>query len=270
MCLKVPEAQSSIQYIPQRLFHCRLTINPCLMVPKKAMSNFSFVQPSCLPFFRILIRLSPHHLICIMDHLHAKTVIIALGATITLAFSLRHLRENRNRTRKILKHDERVLILGASSGIGRAIAHLYAQRGARVCVVGRRGAAIDVVEQECKTIQRIKETPDDKSAFSFKGDISNPEDMIMLRDVLALGTCFRYLTKLQRLIWCSEWQGIDTVILTAGVASLQPLLTVANLKHDSDHVELEGVQRAFDVAQNALRSNYLGHLVSAVTFVWLL
>jgi NADPH:quinone reductase-like Zn-dependent oxidoreductase len=122
-----------------------------------------------------------------MDYPHAKTVILALGATITLAFSLRSIVERRNRTRKILKHDERVLILGASSGIGRAIAHLYAQRGARVCVVGRRGGQIEVVEQECKTIQRIKEAPNDKNAFSFTGDISNPEDMVTLRDVLALG-----------------------------------------------------------------------------------
>lgn len=55
--------------------------------------------------------------------------------------------------------------------------------------------------------------------------------------------------------------------MTAGVSSLQPLLTVANLKHDSDHVELEGVQRVVDVAQSAVHSNVIGPLVAAVTFV---
>lgn len=124
-----------------------------------------------------------------LDHPHANTILAAVGVTLTVAFTLHRLRERRNRTRKISKTDERVVILGASSGIGRSIAHIYAQRGARVCVVGRR-AEIDEVEQECRTIQRIKETPDEKSAFSFKGDIANPEDMITLRDVLALGACF--------------------------------------------------------------------------------
>lgn len=121
-----------------------------------------------------------------MDHQHTRTILLAVGTTISVAYSLRWLRERKNRTRKISKTDERVLILGATSGIGRSIAHMYAQRGARVCVVGRR-SEIDVVENECRTIQRIKETPDERNAFSFKGDISNPEDMITLRDVLALG-----------------------------------------------------------------------------------
>lgn len=64
-----------------------------------------------------------------------------------------------------------------------------------------------------------------------------------------------------------EWQGVDTVIITAGVISLQPLLSIANLKHESDHVELEGVKRVVDVAQAALHSNFFGPLVTATTFV---
>jgi hypothetical protein len=65
----------------------------------------------------------------------------------------------------------------------------------------------------------------------------------------------------------AEWRGVDTVVITAGVSSLQPLLSVANLKHDSDHVELEGVKRVVEVAQAALHSNFIGPLVSATTFV---
>ena len=60
---------------------------------------------------------------------------------------------------------------------------------------------------------------------------------------------------------------MDTVIITAGVISLQPLLSIANLKHESDHVGLEGVQRVVEVAQAALHSNFVGPLVSATTFV---
>jgi hypothetical protein len=57
------------------------------------------------------------------------------------------------------------------------------------------------------------------------------------------------------------------VIVTAGVSALQPLLSVANLKHDSDHVELDGVQRVADVTKTAMNSNYMGPMVAAVTFV---
>ena len=66
---------------------------------------------------------------------------------------------------------------------------------------------------------------------------------------------------------CTEWVGVDTVIITAGVISLLPLLSVANLKHESDHVELEGVQHVVEAAQAALHSNFIGPLVSATTFV---
>ena len=38
-----------------------------------------------------------------------------------------------------------MLVLGASSGIGRAIANFYAARRARVCVVGRRKDKLDEV-----------------------------------------------------------------------------------------------------------------------------
>ena len=64
---------------------------------------------------------------------------------------------------------------------------MYAQRGARVCVVGRRKKEIEEVELECKTIQRIKESEEDRNAFSFCADFADPGQMIMLRDVLQAG-----------------------------------------------------------------------------------
>ena len=38
----------------------------------------------------------------------------------------------------------------------------------------------------------------------------------------------------------TEWQAVDTVTVTAGVVSFQPLPSAAKLKHDSDHAELRG------------------------------
>ena len=40
--------------------------------------------------------------------------------------------------------------LGATSGISRSIARQYAERGAVVCVVGRRGALVEEVVKECR------------------------------------------------------------------------------------------------------------------------
>ena len=201
-----------------------------------------------------------------------RDLAIAAGATLTAIFAFYHVRERRNRTRKIRKTDERVLILGASSGVGRALAHMYAIRGARVCVVGRRQREIEEVERDCKVIQRIKESDEDRNTFSFCGDFANPEQMIMLRDVIQAGespsiSLAGFTCTDRRVPSYAEWQGVDTVIITAGVISLQPLLSVANLKHDSDHVELEGVQRVVEVAQAALHSNFIGPLVSATIFV---
>ena len=115
-----------------------------------------------------------------------RDLAIAAGAALAVAFTLYRIRERRSRTRKIRRTDERVLILGASTGVGRTLAHLYAQRGARVCVVGRRKKEIEEVELECRTIQRIKES-EDRNAFSFCADFADPEQMIMLRDVIQAG-----------------------------------------------------------------------------------
>jgi len=145
---------------------------------------------------------------------------------------------------------------------------MYAQRGARVCVVGRRRREIEEVELECKTIQRIKES-EDRNAFSFCADFADPEQMVVLRDIIQAGgsPSFARLISDAHVSLPAEWQGVDTVIVAAGVISLQPLLSVANLKHESDHVELEGVKRVVEVSQAALHSNFIGPLVSATTFV---
>jgi len=68
---------------------------------------------------------------------------------------------------------------------------MYAQRGARVCVVGRRKKEIEEVELECKTIQRIKESEQVRNAFSFCADFADPGQMVMLRDVIQTGEFVR-------------------------------------------------------------------------------
>lgn len=104
-----------------------------------------------------------------------------LLAAIPILFAIRRTLQQPRRFLKISKNEERVLILGASGGIGRAIAHIYAARGARVCIVGRRKTQVDDVVAECSVASGTR------SAFGVVGDFSNVDDMIRVRDALKSG-----------------------------------------------------------------------------------
>ncbi|OSD06382.1 NAD-P-binding protein [Trametes coccinea BRFM310] len=157
---------------------------------------------------------------------------------------------------------ERVLIVGASSGIGRAIAHEYASRGSSVCVVGRREHQLNVVAEECAKLlpNQTAEDSSDKSRriLRIKADFNSVEDMVALRD------------QLER-----EWGGLDTLIVSAGVSALRPLLEVAGLERRDGafyppHADVEGVKHAVSAATAAMQSNYIGPLICVTTFIPLL
>ena len=62
-----------------------------------------------------------------------------------------------------------VLVTGGGSGMGRATAELLAQRGASVCVMGRRADKLDdVVRAICH---------EGGQALAVQGDTSKPEDV---------------------------------------------------------------------------------------------
>ena len=68
------------------------------------------------------------------------------------------------------------------------------------------------------------------------------------------------------------WDGLDTLIVTAGVSALQPLMAVAGVETEGPDSTLgqasaEGIQYTVDVATKATAGNYFGPLVAAVTFV---
>lgn len=65
----------------------------------------------------------------------------------------------------------------------------------------------------------------------------------------------------------SVWKGVDTVLVCAGVSALRPLLDVAGVSAKGELATQGGIQHAVDVSNAALRGNYTGPLVSAVTFV---
>ena len=90
-----------------------------------------------------------------------------------------------NRQSKVPKLGERVLVLGASSGIGRSIARQYAERGARVCIVGRREALVNEVVTECRNVCNSKGQED--IIFGVAADFANVDDMVRTRTLVEAG-----------------------------------------------------------------------------------
>ncbi|KAF9235848.1 hypothetical protein BU15DRAFT_50848 [Melanogaster broomeanus] len=177
-----------------------------------------------------------------------------LAASLTTLYFLRSRRSRR--TSKVPREQERVLILGATSGVGRTLAHKYASRGAFVCVVGRREAKLAEVVKECEELSSqggFKER-----VMGVRGDCANVQDMINLREAVQ-----------------KAWNGLDTLLLTAGVSALQPLMSVAGVDMSASDVvapqaSTEGIQHAVNAATAAVSGNFIGPYVVAVTFIPLL
>ncbi|KAK2464884.1 hypothetical protein APHAL10511_002960 [Amanita phalloides] len=150
-------------------------------------------------------------------------------------------------------NQERALILGGTSGVGQSIALQYAQRGVRVCVVGRRQALVDDVAAECGRLG-------DKRALGVCADFTDVDSMLRVRDAIE-----------------KEWGGLDTLVIAAGVSALLPLMDVAQVpsvtgRHPANTKgpSKSGIEQASNIATEALRGNYIGPLISAVTFIPLL
>ncbi|KIJ97968.1 hypothetical protein K443DRAFT_681113 [Laccaria amethystina LaAM-08-1] len=182
-------------------------------------------------------------------------------AAIPLAFALFKLLRNPRRLSKVLKTKERVLVLGATSGIGRSIARQYAERGAVVCVVGRRGALVDEVVKECRQARsslRLGTTDEENDFLGVTADFADVDDMVRVREVIQ-----------------SNWNGLDTIVVAAGVSALQPLMAVAGVETKDggftpEEASREGIKRVTEVAAAATTGNYVGPLIAAVTFIPLL
>ena len=110
---------------------------------------------------------------------------------------------------------KRVVITGASSGIGEATALLFGREGARVALLGRREDALEGVAQRIRS--------EGGTALPLRCDVSNEDDV---------ATAFGRAEE--------EWQGLDAVIGVAGIE-------LYDIGDDRvDRLELEVWQRTID------------------------
>lgn len=99
-------------------------------------------------------------------------------ATLAILIAATTLKSNPKRLKKIPRNVEHVLIIGASSGVGRELAIKYALFGAQVCIVARDKISLDSTRLECNKASGRDNT------IAIEADFSNPEDMVRVRETL--------------------------------------------------------------------------------------
>ncbi|KAH8548424.1 hypothetical protein BGW37DRAFT_507106 [Umbelopsis sp. PMI_123] len=116
-------------------------------------------------------------------------------------------------------NEERVVIVGCTSGIGREAALLYARRNAKLILFARRQELLDSLQQETKELGA--------KAYTVCGDATVEADV----SKLAKTTQDRY-------------SGVDTLIICAGAISVQPFLNLCGgLDGKTKHDPMEAVRR---------------------------
>ena len=65
------------------------------------------------------------------------------------------------------------------------------------------------------------------------------------------------------------WGGVDTVVVSAGVSALGPLLEVSGIHDKGYQLNADDVKKTVEVSDAAIRGNHTGPLVSAITLACL-
>jgi threonine synthase len=103
---------------------------------------------------------------------------------LALAPILTFLRRRSRRSVRLPRQNERILIIGASSGVGHTLALQYSKLGVKgVCVVGRRADKIAQVVAECNAVKGPN-----TEILGITGDFADVDDMVRTRSQLEAGT----------------------------------------------------------------------------------
>jgi len=127
----------------------------------------------------------------------------------------------------------KIVVIGATSGIGRGLALGYAELGDRVAIVGRRGALLD---------EMVAMAPD--KFISRVCDVTNIENIVCCLDELL-----------------DILNGVDILIYCSGVGELNPELDF-RLEEGTIHTNIVGFTVVADWAVNNFIKQGSGHFVA--------
>jgi short-subunit dehydrogenase len=125
-----------------------------------------------------------------------------------------------------------VLITGASSGIGEAVALAYARGGARVALMARRMDRLERVAEQC----RRAGSPE---AIAIPGDVTSRTDVAAVMSTLS-----------------ARWHSLDRAVLNAGVAHTDSTSRAFVECCTSREQTAEGFSAS--TVEEVMRTNYLG------------
>ncbi|OXG18344.1 hypothetical protein C361_04467 [Cryptococcus neoformans Tu259-1] len=170
--------------------------------------------------------------------------------------------------------EERVLLLGASSGIGKDLALAYARRGAKVFLLARRADVLEEVRKECE--EAAAQAGKKAEVLVFRGDMTKVADLVSAREMIV-----------------KAWSGVDTVHILAGLPSTSLLMDLAGVSLDRSSPStaspsgaplafslkgestgsgpsFEGLERVEKEARAVAEVNYLGTVLALSCFLPLL
>ncbi|ROH93851.1 SDR family oxidoreductase [Stagnimonas aquatica] len=136
----------------------------------------------------------------------------------------------------------RILVTGAGSGLGRAIALHYAARGARVACTDRDAASV------AETLAHVEK--EGGSGLAFALDVTREEDFVAARERLQ-----------------SEWGGLDLLVNNAGVATAGSIEEAPLSDWDWVlNINLLGVVRGCKTFAPLFKAQKSGYVVNIASF----
>jgi len=139
--------------------------------------------------------------------------------------------------------DEKVLILGASSGIGKQVALEYASRNAKILLAARRTELLEEVRKECLDLDKTKVVE------VIKCDITNEDDLLAV------------VEKIKKV-----FGQLNTVIVNAGVINVLSFEDLINNDKDVKGKDSDSSK----VIDKILKINTYGPIYAAKHFIPLL
>ncbi|KAI8077713.1 uncharacterized protein BX664DRAFT_343312 [Halteromyces radiatus] len=140
-------------------------------------------------------------------------------------------KKRRTRLQVVASHGEKVFLVGCSSGIGKALALLYARRGAKLVLVARRKPLLDALVEECLAAGA-------SLAVGMAGDVTQVEDMA-------------------RIVATSPFQdGIDTVIYCAGAISVRPFMDISGIIISDNKIIQQEEEKVDQAMKDITNINY--------------